>query len=99
MSLKGFSSVHLEYCCGIQEVGQFLEFGYSQDLEDDLGDLDEGLERGSGRFISTFINNPVCKEAYELFCKRYKLLYQSEPEMNNNSGNCVFVCVFELKGN
>jgi hypothetical protein len=85
-------------CCGVMEAGSFIKRSIGN-TEDVLDSFSDDLSQGTGMFLSTFVNTPVCKETYELFCERYKLLYQSEPKCNPSSGNRVFLCVFELKGN
>lgn len=97
--MLSFRAEVLDTCCGVLDVGHFYSRQYPGATRERLESLDKDLTDSAGMFISTFVNTPICKQAYELFCERYKLLYQSEPKFNNNSGNRVFLCVFELKGN
>lgn len=76
------------YCCGVDEVGMFIEDGFGG------YQLDKISSSGTGLFISTFINNKPCKKAYKQLCKEHTLLYQSLPKRNAMSYNEVFVCVF-----
>lgn len=85
----------IAYCCGVTEIGDFC------------ADFDHGrlqtlisIINSTGRYvykISTFTNTPACKKAYEIMCSKLKLVSQTEPKRNPNSGNLVFVCVFTNK--
>lgn len=84
----------LVHCCGVDEAGGFTyEYG-------DAGAyhvISDFLPPGAGMFVSTFVNNEVCRDAYEELCSRHKLLWQSPVMYNNNSGNELFLCVFMHK--
>lgn len=89
------------HCCGVLEVGGFdINYEYDDnhnpvdfpaDYVPTMGRLDES---GSGLFVSTFINNPKCKAAYEALCREHVLLYQSPVKENKRSHNRLFLCVF-----
>jgi hypothetical protein len=86
------------FCCGVDEVGRFDYYEGTFDCEDD--DEDQlyypTVERsGSGIFTATFVDNRDSRKAYEYLVSKYKLLYQSPVKNNDNSGNDLFLCVFD----
>lgn len=90
------------FCCGLTEVGRFS----AVETDDDDG-LYPGFEGvlvprfenqvniGTGLFVATFINTPICKEAYTWFCEHYQLVTQTPLKRNKTTGNRVFLAVFD----
>jgi hypothetical protein len=88
----------LNYCCGVDEVGEFVIPSKASGWRYDIDDAILEASTGTGYFISTFIDTPACKAAYEELCKKATLLYQSPPRVNpRHADNKVFVCVFLSK--
>jgi hypothetical protein len=50
---------------------------------------------GSGWNIAGFINTHVCKEAYEILRKKYKIVFQAPRRKNRNSDNSFFFVVYD----
>lgn len=50
---------------------------------------------GTGFFTACFIPRPNCKEAYEHFCKQYRLVFQTQKRINENSDNYFFTAIFD----
>ena len=86
-----FDQDEFNYCCGVDEVGGFFHSQWEDLHTSSVGPT------GTGMFISTFIDNPICKEAYEHLRSKHSLLFQSKPMANSNSGREVFLCVFAYK--
>jgi hypothetical protein len=88
----------LDYCCGVDEVGEFEIPSKASGWRDDIDVAILEASTGTGYFISTFTDTPTCKAAYEELCKKATLLYQSPPRVNpRHTENKVFVCVFLSK--
>ena len=88
----------LDYCCGVDEVGEFAIPRKDSAWRDDIDDAVLEASTGTGYFISTFTDTPDCKAAYDELCEKATLLYQSPPRVNPRHGaNEVFVCVFLSK--
>lgn len=91
----------LSFCCGVSEVGDFnkntgIRYGY-EELEKIIENI--GSSNETGYIVCTFIDNTVCKEAYEFLCKKAKLVTQTKPKVNYEYvDNKVFVAVFNCKG-
>ena len=87
-------AVELNFCCGVTEVGSFRSDSdsWSASLEDEIKENESYVFK-----IATFTNTPQCKKAYEIMCNKLKLVSQTEPKRNPNSGNLVIVCVFTNK--
>jgi len=84
------------YCCGVFEVGNFYHAGPDDQEEVRLSNHFTTLSYGgTSLFTATFVDSPACRDAYKTLVDKYKLLFQSEPLLNNNSGNRVFLCVFK----
>lgn len=82
----------LSNCCGVYEIGDFhfTSGGWG-------GSPIEHAPRDTGAnlVVATFTERDGQKEAYEALCRRYRLLYQSPIKRNRNSGNNLFLCVFD----
>jgi hypothetical protein len=82
-------------CCGVNEIGSFRlngksDFGYVP--------IPSTLEKsGTGLMVAAFINNADNKAAYEKLMREHELVYQSPVKRNSNSGNRMFLCVFQWK--
>ena len=88
----------LTYCCGVDEIGNFLLPTYANKWRRALPEELATIKTGTGYFIATFINNEACKWAYYELCDKAILLYQSPPRINpRHEDNEVFVCVFLSK--
>lgn len=89
----------LSYCCGVSEVGyfSFTKHNSYDSLENIIQYIKASEE--TGYIVCTFINNDVCKEAYDFLCKHTKLVSQTPPKINYvYADNEVFVAVFDCKG-
>lgn len=86
-----FDQNEFTHCCGVDEVGAFYSF--KDDVKPAYPDCVVSRS-GTGMFISTFIDNQDCKDAYEMLSSKHKILFQSEPMLNVYSGRHVFLCVF-----
>lgn len=84
----------LRFCCGAVEIGNFRNdyTGYNTTLNTTLNNTNGFVFK-----IATFVNRPSQRKAYEEMCHRLKLVAQTEPKRNPNSGNLVFVAVFTNK--
>lgn len=79
-------------CCGVQEIGGF-DFTDSAWGGDKIEEVSQ--DEGADLLIAAFIDESGQKEAYEALCKKFRLLYQSPVKRNRNSGNRLFLCVFD----
>lgn len=55
------------------------------------------FEGGTGFNIAGFINNDVCKEAYEYFKANFQISFQSPVRLNQNSDNYFFFVVLDVE--
>lgn len=98
MSTVLAKSQELTFCCGVDEIGEFIDFNKAERWRDGVDHALRCVANGTGYFVSTFINNDVCKRAYYELCDKAILLYQSPPRLNpRHAANEVFVCVFLSK--
>ena len=89
----------LDHCCGVAEIGGFHLSNSAQMHGGYYGKLTNVIDRNNTYVykIATFIDSPQCKQAYKIMCDKLKLVSQTEPKRNPNSGNKVFVAVFTNK--
>lgn len=87
-------STELDWGCGVKVVGSFARYGYSYNTF-----RPAHLYSGTGFFISSFINNSICKEAYEIIKKEFKIVYKSPVKVNTNSDNEFFFVVYRKRKN
>lgn len=80
----------ISYGCGLKYVGGFYT-GHMKFTNKAV------CNYGTGFFVAGFIDNEICKKAYDYFCKTTKLVYQSPVRLNKNSGNQFFFCIFDAK--
>ena len=86
------SEESLLFCCGVFEIGEFiLKSGDYGNWYDDLKDLPKS---STGLYTASFVDTPICKEAYNQLCEQKTLLYRSPVVYNKGSGNNLFLCVF-----
>ena len=78
------------YTCGLKYVGYFYD-GYDPFTKQQIS------QYGTGFFVAGFINNKKCKKAYEYFCEKTTLVYQSPVRRNRNTDNDFFFCIFDVK--
>lgn len=83
------------YCCGVTEVGEFNTYEEAHSLKAHLND--PWIKYSTGMCVSTFIDGPVQKAAYEIICKKCEVLYQSPVFVNKSTGNGVFLLVYKVK--
>lgn len=50
---------------------------------------------GAGWVLTSFINLPICKKAYSLLKKKYRITFQSPVRINNNSDNDFFFVIWD----
>jgi hypothetical protein len=79
------------FCCGVRVIGSFAEDAWDNDLEQVI---DQALEYNPAFITATFIDDPVCKKAYEILRSKLKLIRQTKPRKNEGSGNEVFMCIY-----
>lgn len=78
--------------------GDYYEVDWDDDRTNEADLLEDCLESsGTGLFTATFINSPECKAAYKLLKEKMKILFQSKPYRNNNSGRDVFLVVYTAR--
>lgn len=80
--------------CGISLISDFMlqAYSYSQvDLEVCTP------EAGCGYVLSSFIEgDPLCDKAYEILKNRWKIVFESPKELNINSGNQFYFCIYKM---
>lgn len=60
------------------------------------GEVLSGRHHGGCNFVGTgFINTLLCKEMYKHMCKEFKLVFQTPPRNNRNSGHMFFYAMFD----
>jgi hypothetical protein len=79
----------LPNCCGVDDVGWFQDVRYHG-----TGEIKRS---GTGLFTATFVDNDTNRRAYEQLKKEHRLLYQSPVKRNSNTGNQLFLCVFQYR--
>jgi hypothetical protein len=80
------------YCCGVDELGGFIGSDYGASYQSSVVS-----RSGTGLFVAAFIDNDTNRRAYEQLTKEHRLLYQSPVKRNDNSGNQLFLCVFQYR--
>lgn len=94
MPVNCSSSISLSGTCG---VGLFSHF-QNQLNPNPAYSLDKVTPRGgAGWQVAGFVNTHVCKEAYAILKKLYKIVMQSPKRHNYNSGNEFFFCVYDTR--
>lgn len=91
---------NLHHCCGVSEVGYF-SYTAGELTDGSLENIIQGIKDSgeTGYIVCTFIDDGVCKDAYDFLCKHTKLVSQTPPEINYvHADNKVFVAVFNCKG-
>lgn len=88
----------LNQCCGVLEIGRFqdearytwLEAMNKQGIKDEASNI-------SSLAVSTFINDKVCREAYNKLTRWFPVLYQSPPKLSKKHGNEIVLVIFDVK--
>ena len=80
--------------CG---VGTFTEFSSCLQYGRRLDAVE--TEGGCGFLLAGFIDTSICRQAYEILAKRFKVVYQSPVRRNTNSGNRFFFVIYDTKEN
>lgn len=94
MPVNAHANTTLGGTCG---VGLFAQF-QNQLYPNSAYSLDKLAPRGgAGWQVAGFVNTHVCKEAYAILKKRYKIVMQSPKRQNYNSGNSFFFCVYDTR--
>lgn len=86
--------------CGVAVLNGFKSYrGHWDDCYEKLNNLRfKGNQTlGTGFVQAGFIDTPICKQAYELLCSKWPLVFQSEVRKNKRSGNKFFFAVFDVK--
>ena len=84
----------LDWGCGVTVVGNFKRSSYyCTSLVSNV----DSYNSGTGFFISSFIDSPVCKEAYNQIKENFEITYQSPVTLNQNSDNKFFFIVYRKK--
>ena len=84
------------FCCGVLEVGSFL-YDYTEYYEPLVSRMGFADRSGTGYYIATFIDEPECKEAYDILKQHKDIVFQSKPRKNRRSGNEVFIVIYQDK--
>lgn len=79
-----------QHCCGVREFGAFRRSDYGHSCS-------KNRLQGAAYGVATFIDTNVCYVAYEELKESHELVFQSEPKMNPQSGNMLFICVYKEK--
>jgi len=80
--------------CGVGVAHQFED-------ESDWSsyDITKGTSGGAGWLSAGFVvGNEMCDEAFALLSAKYKLVYQTPPRINKNSGNVFYFAIFDCEG-
>ncbi len=95
MSVIAGVNVTLYGTCG---VGLIAGFSQPWDNRPDARNIETVVPYGgAGWQVAGFVNTDVCKEAYEILKKRYKIVMQTPTRRNSNSGNRFFCCIYDSK--
>lgn len=79
--------------CGVQHLEDFQEVGTSYNgSREEVSQINSG---GIGLLTAGFINTDECRQAFEVLCKKHKLVYRSPIRKNINSSNWFFFAVFD----
>lgn len=78
-----------EFCCGVVEIGAWYG-GYNCHRA-------VTASRENAFMVATFTNRSEQKRAYDALARDFKIVAQTEPVVNPNSGNLVFVVVYTRK--
>jgi hypothetical protein len=76
--------------CGVGFVCYFEDDKWS-----DLDHTEEVTVGGAGLFVAGYIDTPRCREVFEEYKGRYKMLLRTTPRMNKNSGNMFSFVVYD----
>lgn len=80
--------------CGVGVVHEF-----SEDAEYYALEIIKGTGGGAGWLSAGFVvGNAMCDEAFALLSAKYKLVYQTPPRINKNSGNVFYFAIFDCEG-
>lgn len=83
----------LDWGCGVKVIGNFRQCGPHYSQVSDVG----SYTSGTGFFISSFIDSPVCREAYNQIKENFEITYQSPVTLNENSDNKFFFIIYRKK--
>lgn len=80
--------------CGVGVVHEFDESN-----EDWMEPITKGTRGGAGWLSAGFVvGSTLCDEAFALLSAKYKLVYQTPPRINKNSGNVFYFAIFDCEG-
>lgn len=85
--------------CGVGVLNSFAVIGNGHNYygpTTQIEDLDN--EGGCGWLICGYVNNDVCRAAYEILKERHKLLFQSPVRRNINSDHDFFFVMYDTLG-
>jgi hypothetical protein len=82
--------------CGTGLISNFESYRNSYSYNRNIKDT--ALPGGAGWVVAGFINNEVCKEAYEIMKGRCKIVLQTPVRRNFNSRNRFFFIVYDKRG-
>jgi hypothetical protein len=99
MKITAYQQI-LDGACGINNINGFEveDSNYSWGDSLDLNTFKrKDLDQGGPLLFTSFANNKVCKEAYEILCRRFLKVYQSPLTPNRFHGprHRFFFCVFD----
>ena len=87
----------LDWGCGVKVVGNFCNYGSGYNKEN-LSNPDN-FYSGTGFFISSFVNDALCRDAYQTIKEKFEITYQSPVKTNSHSGNRFFFIVYRKRKN
>ena len=90
-SLDGTCGVNLAYNFQLQKA-KADRYGYRYGPDCLIKDMESG---GAGFVCAGFVDTPECEAAYHALCLKGKLILQTEPRKNYNSGRKFFFAVFD----
>jgi hypothetical protein len=79
--------------CGVDIFGDFAYRKDNEWISHTMKTPGRGVDFG----IAAFIDNQVCRGAYEQLKEHYNIVYQSPVRVNANSGNLFFFCVYDTQ--
>jgi hypothetical protein len=86
----------LQGTCGVTLLWDF-EMGHNWDSYGHVHVADLNGSGGTGYAIAGFIENEICRRTYEELKAQFKIIWQSEVRMNENSDNLFFFVIYDRR--
>lgn len=84
------------FSCGLEVVGGFRYERYDWENAAEHA-VQNRRGRGTGYCVAAFIDTAVCRDAYNVVTKKYKVLFQSPVRRNLNSGRPFFFIIYDTR--